>query len=80
MTTSAPDMQRKSSGPRSSRLVAAPPPQPGPMERLADSFFGMLGHVGQIWDMTVGTLAALFRRPFEGREMVRVPFRLRSSP
>jgi phospholipid/cholesterol/gamma-HCH transport system permease protein len=31
----------------------------------------MLGHVGQIWDMTIGTLRAVFRRPFEGREIVR---------
>lgn len=34
------------------------------------STFGFLTHIGQVFDMTVGTLRALFRRPFEGRAMV----------
>jgi len=47
-----------------------PPPPPTPLERLIDRSLGLVRHLGLISQMTVGTLRAAVRRPFEGRAIV----------
>jgi phospholipid/cholesterol/gamma-HCH transport system permease protein len=56
---------------RPSRTSFLPPPkQETGFERVTREFRNMIGHVGQITDMTLGTFRALFRRPFEGRAIL----------
>lgn len=62
---------RRGMGPRPSRALVGPPPSPGPMERFAQGILGLLGHMGQISEMTVRAVRALFKRPLEGREILR---------
>ncbi len=63
---------RDSLAPRSVRTsLLAPPPEPNYWERTLERFFGMLHHFGVVTQMTLGTVRAGFRRPFEGREIVR---------
>ena len=38
--------------------------------RSKDAFLDLLRHVGQISEMTAGATRALFRRPFEGRQII----------
>ena len=38
--------------------------------RIEETLHGLLAHVGQMTDMTVGATRSLFRRPFEGREIL----------
>jgi phospholipid/cholesterol/gamma-HCH transport system permease protein len=56
--------------PVSGRPSLLPPPEPRLVERTLDRVLGLVRHVGTISEMTAGTLRALFRRPFEGREIV----------
>jgi phospholipid/cholesterol/gamma-HCH transport system permease protein len=58
-------------GPRPSRMQVGPAPSRGPIDRLSDGFIGLLSHLGQIYQLLLGTLRVLFKRPFEGREIVR---------
>ena len=61
-----------SGGPRSTRTsLIAPPPEPTFLERLRDRVYGLFYHFGLITRMTLGTLRALFKRPFEGREIMK---------
>lgn len=46
------------------------PVKPGFISRHTDVWIQFFGRLGQVWDMTVGTLRALFRRPFEFRAFV----------
>lgn len=43
---------------------------PTAYERLRDNFLGLLSHLGQVAQMTWGTLKAGTRRPFEGKAIV----------
>jgi phospholipid/cholesterol/gamma-HCH transport system permease protein len=56
-----------SSAPRVSWRVPPPPPTVRALGTLA-AFFGQLGEVAEL---AAGSVRALFRRPFEGREIVR---------
>jgi phospholipid/cholesterol/gamma-HCH transport system permease protein len=56
---------------RPSRIAIVPPPEPKLLERFANNVIGMISHVGQIAEMTYGTLRAAFKRPFEHREILR---------
>lgn len=58
-------------GPSSGRRTSLIPPPPPPVHKVwHGNFVGFLGHLGQITQMTIGTLRALFRRPFEGRAIM----------
>ena len=41
-----------------------------PLQRLRDSVGALLVHVGQMTEMTLGTIRALAKRPFEGRAII----------
>jgi len=57
--------------PRISRVsLPAPPPPRSALGQISDSTLALLQHVGQISEMTTGTLRAIFRRPFEGRAIL----------
>ncbi len=58
--------------PRISRTSFAPPAprKPRAVDQLVDAFTGLIGHVGGISEMFAGSLRAIFRRPFEGREIL----------
>jgi phospholipid/cholesterol/gamma-HCH transport system permease protein len=47
-----------------------PPPPPTQLERLIDRSLGLIRHLGLISQMTVGTLRAAVRRPFEWRAII----------
>jgi phospholipid/cholesterol/gamma-HCH transport system permease protein len=47
-----------------------PPHDPGPMERFVDRALGLVSHLGVISQMTVGTVKAAFKRPFEWRSLL----------
>jgi phospholipid/cholesterol/gamma-HCH transport system permease protein len=66
MVSSAPPSS-PSSAPRASWRVPPPPPTVRALGTLA-AFFAQLGEVAQL---LAGSVRALFRRPFEGREIVR---------
>lgn len=66
-------VDRPSSGDRpslSGRMSFLPPPPPGPLQRIAARVLGLFGHLGTITEMTLGTLRAAFKRPFEGKAIV----------
>jgi phospholipid/cholesterol/gamma-HCH transport system permease protein len=69
MTTSSPDA---SEGPqsRASRTSLAPPPPPTLSQRWADKVIAFFGHLGVISEMTLKTVRAGFKRPFEGRAII----------
>ncbi|HEY8944407.1 MAG TPA: ABC transporter permease [Polyangiaceae bacterium] len=69
MTTSSPDA---SEGPQSrvSRTSLAPPPPPTLSQRWADQVIAFFGHLGVMSEMTLKTLRAGFKRPFEGRAII----------
>ena len=46
------------------------PKEQGFIARTGERLLGLIGHVGVITQMTLGTLRAAFRRPFEGREIL----------
>lgn len=56
---------------RPSRLPAlAPPPRPGFLSRQLEVWVSFFGRLGQITDMTIGTVRAQFRRPIEWRAFI----------
>jgi phospholipid/cholesterol/gamma-HCH transport system permease protein len=64
------------SGPESARpslrpSVWPPPPPRGVVARVGDQAVRFLEHLGQVSRMFYGAVRAGFRRPFEGREIVR---------
>ncbi|MCA9629926.1 MAG: ABC transporter permease [Myxococcales bacterium] len=54
-----------------SRRSFLPPPEPKPTEHLQLRALGFVSHLGQLSQMTAGTLRAAVRRPLEFREFVR---------
>jgi phospholipid/cholesterol/gamma-HCH transport system permease protein len=54
---------------RTSRMSFVPPEPPAAVV-LRGRLLGFLEHMGIITQMTIGTLRALFRRPFEGRSII----------
>lgn len=69
MSATTPSGDRESI-PRSFRPSFSPP-EPTFVQRKLDSVRGLFAQIGQISLMTYGTLRAAFRRPFEGREIVK---------
>lgn len=64
-------MTTTSTGPRMSRLtLTAVVRVPTTREKMRDQVLGLFWHVGQMTEMTVGTLRSLFKRPLEGRAIV----------
>jgi phospholipid/cholesterol/gamma-HCH transport system permease protein len=58
-------------GPSSGRRTSLLPPPPPPAHQVwRGNFVGLLGHLGMIAQMTVGTVRSLFKRPFEGRAII----------
>jgi phospholipid/cholesterol/gamma-HCH transport system permease protein len=55
---------------RLSRMSLVPPPPPPAHRVLTGRFFGLLGHLGVITDMTLKTVRSGFRRPFEGKAII----------
>jgi len=55
---------------RPSRSFLPPAKTETAFERATRDIRGLLGHVGDITDMTIGTCRAMFRRPFEGRAIL----------
>jgi phospholipid/cholesterol/gamma-HCH transport system permease protein len=53
--------------PPSARLSFAPPPPPKVVQKLTEAVEGFLEHLGMIGRMTVKSVPAMFRRPFEIR-------------
>lgn len=74
MTQSSPDASEGplSQGPysRGSRASLVPPPPPKLVRRWSDSVVGFFSHVGRLSEMTLKTVRAGFKRPFEGRAIV----------
>lgn len=52
------------------RASLLPPPGPTWVERQAAKSLALLGHLGNIFELFVGTVRALLRRPFEGRAIL----------
>jgi phospholipid/cholesterol/gamma-HCH transport system permease protein len=66
-----PDQERLSQPPASTRISLIPVVvRRSFLERQSDSLVAVIGHVGQMWDMTLGTIRAMFRRPFEYRGII----------
>lgn len=57
--------------PSLSRTSLIPPPPPTAVAHQKAVFLGFLGHLGRIYQMTMGTFRAGFRRPFEWSEIIR---------
>jgi phospholipid/cholesterol/gamma-HCH transport system permease protein len=51
--------------------LAPPPPEPSFIARTSERVLSFFAHVGVIWHMLVGSIRAGFRRPFEGRAIVK---------
>ena len=64
---SSDDEQRES---LTGRPSLAPPPPPGVVSRVGASVLGLFEHLGQITNMTLGTLRQGFKRPLEGRAII----------
>lgn len=57
--------------PPSQRMSLRPVQKPRSVwGRQSDELVAVIGHIGQMWDMTVGTVRAMFRRPFEHRAVI----------
>src|SRR6478735_4645006 len=48
-----------------------PPPEPSAIKRYTERSLHFFEHVGIIWHMFVGSIRAGFRRPFEGRAILK---------
>ncbi|HYP98345.1 MAG TPA: ABC transporter permease [Polyangiaceae bacterium] len=48
-----------------------PPPEPSAIKRYTERSLHFFEHVGVIWHMFVGSIRAGFRRPFEGRAILK---------
>ena len=51
--------------------LAPPPPPPSFIARTSDQVLGFFAHLGVIWSMFLGSIRAGFRRPLEGRAIVK---------
>jgi phospholipid/cholesterol/gamma-HCH transport system permease protein len=69
MTISSPNASDGSEA-RPSRTSLVPPPPPGWMARRVDSGIAFFSHLGVIAEMTVRTLRAGFKRPFEWKAIL----------
>jgi len=69
----APDVGDRPSMDRPSmtRPSMLPPPPPTAVEAQRARALSFLTHLGRLWAMTIGTIKAGFRRPFEWSEIVR---------
>jgi phospholipid/cholesterol/gamma-HCH transport system permease protein len=76
-SASSPSNPRASADPPSRPSVtgrpslAPPPPPPGFFTRQVDTGLAFFAHVGVIWHMLLGSVRAGFRRPFEGRAILK---------
>jgi phospholipid/cholesterol/gamma-HCH transport system permease protein len=69
MPSAPPPPSMSSSGVASQRFQSkAPPPL---VHRTRGSLLNFFAHLGQITDLLVGSVRALFKKPFEGREIIR---------
>lgn len=57
--------------PSLTRASLLPPPPPTVVQRQKAAVAGFLSHLGRIFELTVGTIKAGFRRPFEWNEIIR---------
>src|SRR6188768_258055 len=48
-----------------------PPPPPSLVQRQTERVLGLFEHVGVLWHMLTGSVRAGFRRPFEGRAILK---------
>ncbi|HET7538760.1 MAG TPA: ABC transporter permease [Polyangiaceae bacterium] len=48
-----------------------PPPPPSLLQRYTERVLGLFEHVGVLWHMLTGSVRAGFRRPFEGRAILK---------
>ena len=48
-----------------------PPPEPGFFKKYGERTLSFFAHVGVIWLMLIGSVRAGFRRPFEGRAILK---------
>lgn len=53
------------------RVSVAPPKEPTFPERMGERVLALFEHLGAISQMTLGTIRAMFKRPFEGRAIVQ---------
>lgn len=51
--------------------LAPPPPEPSFLTRQLEQSLGFFEHVGTIWGMLTGSIRAGFRRPLEGRAIMK---------
>jgi len=73
---SSPSNPQASNEPPSSRLSARPsllppPPEPSLIKRQRERVLHFFEHVGVMWHMLTGSIRAGFRRPFEGRAILK---------
>jgi phospholipid/cholesterol/gamma-HCH transport system permease protein len=73
---SSPSNPQASNEPPSSRLsvrpsLMPPPPEPSLVKRQTERVLHFFEHVGVIWHMFVGSIRAGFRRPLEGRAILK---------
>ncbi|HEX2670696.1 MAG TPA: ABC transporter permease [Polyangiaceae bacterium] len=73
---SSPSNPQASNEPPSSRLsvrpsLIPPPPEPSLIKRQTERVLHFFEHVGVLWHMLTGSIRAGFRRPFEGRAILR---------
>ena len=66
----------QASGEPSSRMsmtpsLMPPPPEPSLLVKWSESSLALFGHLGVLSLMLVGSIRAGFRRPFEGRAIVK---------
>jgi len=73
---SSPSNPQASNEPPSSRLsvrpsLMPPPPEPSLIKRQTERVLHFFEHVGVLWHMLTGSIRAGFRRPLEGRAILR---------
>ncbi|HYP76720.1 MAG TPA: ABC transporter permease [Polyangiaceae bacterium] len=73
---SSPSNPQASSEPPSSRLsmrpsLVPPPPEPSLVKRQRERVLHFFEHIGVMWNMLTGSIRAGFRRPFEGRAILK---------
>jgi len=73
---SSPSNPQASNEPPSGRLsvrpsLMPPPPEPSIVKRYTERVLHLFEHVGVMWHMLIGSVRAGFRRPFEGRAILR---------
>ncbi|HEY3669073.1 MAG TPA: ABC transporter permease, partial [Polyangiaceae bacterium] len=73
---SSPSNPQAAGEPPSGRLsmtpsLMPPPPEPSFVARQTERSLAFFEHVGVMWHMLVGSVRAGFRRPFEGRAIIK---------